>query len=237
MTGRMVDAITIERKRLFEQVATYLERQILSGVMKPGDRLPGERDLQARFGVGRPAIREALIALQSSGLIEISSGAAARVAMPTASGVLAGMMPAVLQILSTEEGQRHFQRVRLFFECGIARHAAQNAQPEQLEKLAQALAANKETIGDPERFTATDIGFHYVLAEIMGNPVFTALHDAMSAWLEHQRTITLARPGQDVTAYGAHEKIFKAIARHDPDAAELAMQNHLLQLEQMYWET
>ena len=125
----MVEALTIERKKLFEQVAAHLESQILDGRLKPGDQLPPERDLQNRFGVGRPAIREALITLQRAGLVEISNGARARVAMPTAHGVFSGIGSAVRQMLSTEEGQRHFQGVRFFFETALARAAARDATP------------------------------------------------------------------------------------------------------------
>ena len=67
----MSDRTTIDRRKLFEQVAAHLQREILDGTLKPGDRLPPERELQIRFGVGRPAVREALITLQRAGLIEI----------------------------------------------------------------------------------------------------------------------------------------------------------------------
>ena len=117
----MVDPLVIERKKLFEHVATHLEGQILSGKLKPGDQLPPERDLQSRFGVGRPAIREALISLQKAGLVELTNGARAKVLMPTASHIFTGMAPAVRQMLSTELGQRSFQGARMFFEVGLAR--------------------------------------------------------------------------------------------------------------------
>src|SRR5579883_2742152 len=231
----MTEPIAINRQKLFEQVAAHIERQILGGALRPGDRLPTERELQTRFGVGRPAIREALITLQRAGLIEISNGAPARVSMPTASGVLAGMMPAVLQMLSTEDGQHHFQRVRMFFECGLARQAAREANEAQVEKLRAALAANKAAIGDRDLFIATDIAFHFVLAEITGNPVFIALHDAMSAWLRQQRTVTLERQGQDQVAFRAHARIYQAVEARNQNAAEEAMREHLLQLEEAYW--
>ena len=93
MKGRQLSDI-IDRRKLFEQVAAHLEASILSGDLKPGDRLPTERELQTTYGVGRPAVREALITLQRSGLIEIANGAPARVAMPTASVVLGNAMPA-----------------------------------------------------------------------------------------------------------------------------------------------
>ena len=226
----------LERKKLFEQVAEHLEAQILAGGLRPGDRLPPERDLQARFGVGRPAIREALISLQKSGLVELSNGAPARVATPTAQGVLAGVNPAVRQMLTSAQGHRHFQDVRLFFETGLARRAATDANADQLVLLKAALDDNEAAIGARDLFIETDVAFHFVLAQMTGNPVFVALHDSMSSWLKQQRAVTLDVEGQDQTAFEAHQCIYEAIARHDPDAAEAAMRTHLLQLQATFWD-
>jgi GntR family transcriptional regulator, sialic acid-inducible nan operon repressor len=222
-----VDAGLIDRRKLFEQVASHLEREILQGKLKPGDRLPPERDLQARFGVGRPAIREALITLQRSGLVEIGNGAPARVARPKVEAIVAGMIPAVHQMLAGAEGQRQLQGVRLFMEVGLVRHAALSATPAQLEKLREALGVNREAVGDVENFIRTDVAYHFVFAEIIGNPVFVALHDAMSAWLLQQRQIALQEPGEDERGYEAHERIYQAVVARDPDAAEAAMRDHL----------
>jgi GntR family transcriptional regulator, sialic acid-inducible nan operon repressor len=235
MKGQMVEALTIDRKKLFEQVAAHLERQILEGKLRPGDQLPPERDLQVRFGVGRPAIREALITLQRSGLLEIANGTRARVAMPTASAVVTGMGSAVRQMLSSAEGQRHFQGVRFFFETGLARDAARRATPGLVETLRAALGANEAAIGDRERFIETDVAFHLVLAQFTGNPIFAALHDAMSGWLKEQRVVTLEAEGQERIAFEAHAAIFRAIAAGDPDAAEAAMAAHLQQLAATFW--
>jgi GntR family transcriptional repressor for pyruvate dehydrogenase complex len=231
----MLETVTIERKKLFQQVAAHLEGLILDGRLKPGDQLPPERDLQNRFGVGRPAIREALIALQRSGLIEISNGTRARVAMPTAHDLVSGMGSAVRQMLSTDDSQRHFQGVRFFFETGLARHAARAATPSQIERLEEKLACNRDAVGDRERFIETDVAFHFVLAEITGNPVFIALHDALSGWLKEQRVVTLDAPRQERIAYKAHAAIFEAIASRDADRAEEAMADHLRQLEKTFW--
>lgn len=236
MIGSEMEPLSIDRRKLFEQVASHIERQILGGALKPGDRLPAERDLQARFGVGRPAIREALIALQRAGLVEISNGAPARVAMPTASGVLAAAVPAVRQMLSDRDGQRHFQEVRLFLEAGLAREAARDATPDDLDRLEAALEENRRAIGDRQRFVATDIAFHFVLAEITKNPIFLALHDAMSEWLTEQRVVTLEAPGQDRIAFEAHQAIHDAIRARDADRAESAMRDHLQQLSRAFWQ-
>ena len=235
MIGQMSETETIDRRKLFEQVAAHLERQILDGRLLPGDQLPPERDLRDRFGVGRPAIREALIALSRAGLVELTNGARARVAKPTASGVLAGVLPAVRQLLSTDQGHRHLQRVRQFFEVGLARQVAREATEADLARLGEALARNEAAVGDEPLFIRTDIAFHYVLADVTRNPVFTALHDALSAWLADQRIVTLADPGQDRVAYAAHKRIHDAIVARDADAAEAAMREHLEQLAATYW--
>ena len=231
----MVEPLVIERKKLFEHVAAHLEAQILAGRLKPGDQLPPERDLQISFGVGRPAIREALISLQKAGLVELTNGARARVTMPTATHIFSGMAPAVRQMLSADEGQRHFQGARLFFETGLARHAALHAGPDDLAALEAALERNRLAIGDRERFTATDIAFHLELARIARNPVFIALHDQISEWLKEQRVVTLAASGQDRTAFEAHRAINAGIAARDPDRAEAAMRVHLEQLADTFW--
>jgi DNA-binding FadR family transcriptional regulator len=236
MSDTLPDALSIDRRKLFEQVAAHLEREILQGKLKPGDRLPPERDLQVRFGVGRPAIREALITLQRSGLIEIGNGAPARVSMPTAEGVVAGMMPAVLQMLQTPTGQRHFQDVRLFVESGLARRAARATSEEDVARLEAALQANFAAIGNRQRFIETDVAFHLVIAETTRNPVFIALHDAMSTWLRQQREVSLDIPHQEEIAYAAHRRIFEAIRTRDADAAEAAMADHIVQLTGSYWD-
>ena len=223
----MAEQVYIDKRKLFEHVAAHLEQQILTGKLKPGDRLPPERDLQAKFGVGRPAIREALIILQRGGLIEIGNGAPARVAMPTAAGVVAGLMPAVQQIISGREGQKQLQAVRLFMEVGLVRHAAITATDADLALLAEALEANRRALGDAAAFIRTDVAFHHVFARIIGNPVFLALHDAMSTWLTEQRRIALIETGEDRKGYEAHVRIHDAVAAHDADAAEEAMRQHL----------
>jgi GntR family transcriptional regulator, sialic acid-inducible nan operon repressor len=232
----MVEPLNIERRKLFEHVAAHLEDQIVSGKLRPGDQLPPERDLQERFGVGRPAIREALITLQRSGLIETSNGSRARVSMPTASNIFNGVTPAIRQMLATDEGQRAFQGARAFFEAGLARNAARIATDAELKELAAALDANRIAIGDTAAFIRTDIAFHLVLARIAKNPVFIALHDQISGWLKEQRVVTLAMHRQDETAYLAHEAIYRAVAARDADAAEQAMTDHLNQLAAAYWQ-
>lgn len=232
----MAEPILIDRRKLFEQVAAHLERDIISGKLRPGESLPPERDLQAMFGVGRPAIREALITLQRAGLVDIGNGAPARVARPNMRDVVAGMMPAVHQIIANAEGQKQLQGVRVFMEVGLVRSAAVNATEEDLKQLQQTLKANKEAIGDAVAFARTDIAFHRMFAEITRNSAFLVLHDAMSDWLREQRRIALMEKDEDKAGYAAHARIYAAVAAHDPDAAETAMRAHLESGAKAFWK-
>jgi GntR family transcriptional repressor for pyruvate dehydrogenase complex len=220
-------SVIIDRRKLFEQVAAHIQRDILEGRLKPGDRLPPERELRSKFGVGRPAIREALITLQRSGLLEMGNGARARVTLPTVRNVVEGMIPAVQQMLVSADGHHQLQGVRLFVEIGLVRHAALNATDQDLEKLKEALEANKQTIGNRTAFIQTDVAFHFRFAEMMRNPAFLALHEAISTWLLRQRQIALQEPDEDQRGYDAHAKIYAAVAAHDPDLAEAKMREHL----------
>jgi GntR family transcriptional repressor for pyruvate dehydrogenase complex len=134
---------------------------------------------------------------------------------------------------------RNFQNARLFFEVGLARHAARHATSEDVGQLRAALEANQAALDDLPRFERTDVAFHYVLAVIPRNPIFTAIHAAIVEWLVQQRHITLnwrGRKGTAETAYAAHRAIHDAIAGRDPDRAERAMRDHLAHVASVFWE-
>jgi GntR family transcriptional repressor for pyruvate dehydrogenase complex len=176
-----------------------------------------------------------LIVLHRAGLLKLANGAPSRVAMPIAKGILAGNHPAVLQILSADEGQKHFQDSRMFFECGLARQAAKEAGPTDVARLREALSSNEGAIGDLERFVQTDMEFHLAIARISQKTVIVAMNDALSEWLRQQRVVTLKTSGLDRVAYSAHAEIFAAIKAHDPDRAEMAMRDHLEEIAEEFW--
>src|SRR3954453_13179251 len=106
-----------------------------------------------------------MITLHRYRLVPVAKLLRAFFQMPTASTVVSGRGSAVRQMLSSGDGQRHFQGVRFFFETGLARAAARDATNEDVTRLEAALAANKVAIGNRPRFVATDVAFHFVLAE------------------------------------------------------------------------
>lgn len=223
----------VKQRRLFESVAEHLEQMIQDGEFSESERLPSERELMRHFGVGRPSVREALQHLRKLGLVEIRSGERARVTRPTPQFVIEALASPARRLISEPGGIQNFQNARIFFEVGLARNAALNATPEDLETLAEALEANRLSIGNLKNFERTDVGFHYVLAVIARNPIFTAIHAALAEWLLEQRRTTLAA-GEDVAAFEAHRAIYAAVASGDPDRAEQTMRDHLEYVARRY---
>jgi GntR family transcriptional repressor for pyruvate dehydrogenase complex len=236
MTGIPAQLGAVRRHRLYEEIAGRLEAMIHDGQYLPGDRLPSERDLMKHFGVGRPAVREALFALQKMGLVAINSGERARITQPTPKVVFESLAGAARHLLAAPDGVRHFQEARVLFEVSLARFAAAHATSSDLAELKRALEANHQALDSIYEFERTDVAFHYVLAVIPRNPIFTAIHEAIAAWLIEQRAITLQTPGQKFIAYRAHEEIFDAIAARDPGRAEGVIRAHLDQVAATYWQ-
>ncbi len=217
----------VERRTLSEQVAEQLETEILEGRLSENAQLPSERELMEQFGVGRPAVREALFYLQRLGLIAINSGTRARVIRPTAEAVMARLSGVTRQLLAKPDGQQYFQEARAMFEISLARYAAVNASEEDLQRLHDALQDNRDAIGDEARFKRSDNDFHGVLASIGRNPIFDAIHVALSEWLDDRRAQVLQQEGEDKAATAAHTELVEAIESRNPDAAEAAMRRHL----------
>jgi GntR family transcriptional repressor for pyruvate dehydrogenase complex len=139
-------------------------------------------------------------------------------------------------LLAQPDGMRLFQDARALFEVGLARLAAERATDADVAELAEALEANRRAIGDPEAFKRTDVAFHYRLAEIARNPIFTAICEAVAEWLTEQRTTSGRAPQSSKLAFAAHKRVFEAVAARDPDAAQAAMQQHLDTVAKLYWK-
>jgi GntR family transcriptional regulator, sialic acid-inducible nan operon repressor len=229
-----MESTIILRRKISDEVADRLEAMICNGQFSAGDQIPSERDLMKMFGVGRPAIREGLFSLQKMGLLSVGSGSRARVTMPTAAKLVQSLSGAARLFLVQPNGVRHLQDARLLFEVALARQAASKATVDDIQKLEAALEENRRALDDPT-FGRTDVAFHYVIAEIPKNPVFTAICEALVEWLVEQRRIALENPGANQKAYRAHQRIFKAISEKDSDGAAAAMRDHLDDVARLYW--
>lgn len=219
----------IIRRKLSDGVFDRLLSLIEEGQFAPGDDLPSERDLMTRFGVGRPAVREALQSLAKMGLVSISHGKRASVRMPTALSLMSQIEPAARHLLnSSPTSLEQLKKARLFFETGMASEAAKIATADDVARLREALENQRRSHElEPANFVEADMAFHTTIAAITGNPIFEATSRAMLGWLKQFHQRLLRWEGNEHITLAEHEQILEAIAANDPKLAYDVMAGHL----------
>lgn len=226
----------IVKRKLSDDVTDRLLEMIESGGFAPGDTLPSERELMERFGVGRPAIREAMQSLQSAGLIAISHGQRPRVTQPTAHGIIAQIDLAARHLLNSSPASlEHLKDARRLFEAGIVRLAAEKATGEDVERIQTALDKQSQYFqAEPIKFVEADMAFHIAIAETTKNPIFIATSQAMLGWLKQFHFKILHWEGKEKITLAEHQIIIDLIAVNDHVGAEEAMIAHLNRSRSIY---
>jgi len=225
----------IVRKKLSDEVFARLKHMIETGELKAGDEMPSERELMERYGVGRPAIREAMQALAGKGLVEISQGERAKVLRITAETIIRQVdLPAKMMLSGSSDTLEHLKSARIFFERGMIREAATRATAEQIGELRALLEKQKQSLGDADAFIDADMEFHQCIARISGNPIFAAVSGAMLGWLKSYHTEMLIWTGRENFTLAEHEEIIRAIENGNADLAEKAMIKHLERSRALY---
>ncbi len=211
-----------DTRRLYQQTADRVRQLIASGQHHPGSRLPAERDLAQQLGVSRPSLREALIALEIDGTIEIRMGSGIYVlntAKPPGNGRSLGESPSELM------------QARAVVESAIVVQAAAMATEETLASLRAILAAMADDIAGGRKPIEHDRAFHLMIVESVGNALLTEIvvnlfderHSPMSAGIRDHFETT----GSWTAALEEHRAILAALEARDPLAAQTAMHSHL----------
>jgi DNA-binding FadR family transcriptional regulator len=228
-------AEAIQRRKIYQEVLDRLMERIRSGVIPPGSQLPSERELMEEYGVGRPAVREALQTLERSGIVEILHGERARVVVPTAERLVAQMAGGAMHLLRTQPGSlEHLKDARLFLETGTARIAAARASEEQVASLRLSIARHRASMVNLAQFIEQDMAFHREIAHISGNPIFPAIVEALFRWASEYYQSLVRAPGAEELTLAEHERIVDAIAARDPEGAAAAMRAHLTRANALY---
>jgi GntR family transcriptional repressor for pyruvate dehydrogenase complex len=206
------------------QVVEFVRRQIESGKLKPGMRLPAERDLAVEIGVSRPSLRSGLQTLQALGVLQSRQGAGTFISdgPPRLGG-------APLSFLAALHG---FTRDEMFearrvLEVGAASLAAERATMERITVLADEVSAMFASLDDPQEFLIHDVHFHKAVAAASGNPVLATLIETISGLVYESRKLTVERAHDLKESAEMHRRIYRAIKAGDPQKASDEMGMHL----------
>jgi GntR family transcriptional repressor for pyruvate dehydrogenase complex len=217
------------RSKVAERIATVLRKAIVDGRLRPGEKLPSERELAGRYAVNRSSIREAMKRLEAWGLVKIRHGGATRVSelflqkssdlLPQLLELGAKVDPAVLKDL-------HEIRALLLGWC--AEQAALKADPSSVERLHELVRQLESRKGDRRGLQELDYAFFEQLVAITGNRLLGLLGQVVRQVYLGQALGFEALYAPKVFDLGHHKKTVEAIRRRDAQAAGAAMRLHAL---------
>ncbi|WP_185232182.1 FadR/GntR family transcriptional regulator [Teredinibacter franksiae] len=221
------DSTPITKGRLYQRVAELLAETITTGEYPPGTRLPAERKLAERFDVSRPTIREAIIALEIAGYVEVRGGSGVYVCSETTSS---------LNSTDLDIGPFDILEARILVEGEAAELAARLISAEELTELRQALDDMvTENEGEPICEKA-DERFHMIIARATKNEAMVSVCEHL--WKLRNNSPISARILEKVRQAGSkprideHRMVLEALEKRDPIEARAAMREHLTRVIQ-----
>jgi GntR family transcriptional regulator, transcriptional repressor for pyruvate dehydrogenase complex len=209
-----------------EEVAGQLREMIHRGDLRPGMRLPPERDLAKQLGVSRPTLRAGIRTLAAVGVLHSKQGAGTFVND-------AGESPALdanpLHLMASLHGftSDEMFEARKAIEMDVAGLAAERATSEQLAAMSEEVAEMFASLDAPEDYLVHDMRFHQIVAAASGNRILTALMNMIATILFETRNKTVHRALDLKESAEQHRQIYRCIRDRNPKAAREAMHDHL----------
>jgi GntR family transcriptional regulator, transcriptional repressor for pyruvate dehydrogenase complex len=220
----------VRKNRRYEQVAEQIQQLIARGVLKPGDRLPAERELATKFGVGRGSIRDAIRTLEIMGVVEPRHGHGTVVRELSADSLV---VPLASVLSQKRELVAELLDVRRMIEPGLAARAAENATEQEIEHMEEILERQREKMRRGEPTIEEDSEFHYAIAVAARNTVVLRVLDVLMDLLRESRTRSLQVPGRLERSFAGHRRVLRAIKRRDAAAAQATVRQHLKEIEEI----
>jgi GntR family transcriptional repressor for pyruvate dehydrogenase complex len=214
--------------RVADKVADQLMKFISDGMVKMGDRLPSERELAEQMGVSRASVREALQQLEMQGMIEIVHGGGSVVRNITGQEIRK-----TIELFLERDPKRVLElaELRAFMEAWAAREAARNRTDAELETIRGYLEEMERDFEKGQIRYDVDFKYHTEIASATHNTIYLHLIDNIynlinySIKIHHEEVFT-GRDDQE-KILNHHRNVFNAIRDRNPDAAEVAMKEHL----------
>ena len=223
------DFQAIRRNKVYEEVAKQIERLILKK-LKPGDKLPAERELAKMLRVSRSSIRDAIRSLELVGLVEPRQGAGTVVREISADALL---NPLANVLVYKRQQVSELLDFRKMLEPQLAARAAKHASAEEMAEMEEILRRQDEKLSRGELAIEEDSEFHYSVAMASDNRVVLKLLDVLMDLLRKTRKRSLQVEGRPQKSLAGHRQILAAIEKRDAEAAEAAMRRHIQDVEEI----
>ena len=220
----------VRRSKVYEEVAARIRRLIADGRLKPGDKLPPERELAVALGVSRTSVRDAIRTLQMTGLVEPRQGEGTVVRELSTEALVA---PIASALLTRRDLLADLIAVRRMIEPAMARDAARHATPDEIRQMESILTRQAARLEAGGLAIDEDSAFHDMIARASRNQVVLKVIDVLMDLLREGRERSLQVRGRPQRSLRGHRQILEAIRRRDGDAAARAMLSHLEQIEEM----
>jgi GntR family transcriptional repressor for pyruvate dehydrogenase complex len=214
----------VNRISISDEIVNQIMARISTGELKPGQRLPSERELCKMFAAGRSSLREALRCLCIVGVLNARVGEGTSVAAD--GGKFFGRM-AEWRVITERHDIEDMMELRTAIEGVTAASAALRGDEQDLARLQALLVKMEDSIDNEKRFAAFDLDFHLALAKACGNLLILDLLAMIRTQLENTLSRVLLLPNARPLSLKEHTAVVRAIKRRDPDAARKAMQAHL----------
>lgn len=223
-----IDVDVVRKTKLYEKIAEQIHHLIRDGVLKPGDKLPPERELAEMFQVSRSSLRDAIRALELTGLVEPRQGERTVIRTPSTDSLI---NPLAAMLLLERELVGELLEFRGMIEPTLARRAATYASTEDINHLRDILSRQKEKVDRGELAIEEDSEFHYAIANVAKNSVVLKVLDAFMDLLRESRKQSLQVQGRLQKSLAGHHQILQAIEQRDASTAETAMRRHIEEIE------
>ncbi|KEA65284.1 Transcriptional regulator, GntR family [Marinobacterium lacunae] len=218
----------IERESIAEKVVDRILNLIQAGNLKPGDKLPSEKELMAVFNVSRPTLREALRALSILGITATRKGGGSYISDLRAKDLL---KPLEFFVSIEDKSIPDIFECRRILECEMVAKAAAKVTDDNIEEFERLIAIQKDAVDDPVAFRISDQKFHELLATVAGNAVLSRLADGMYNIAMDARRKATEIDGVLPQSIQDHQAIVDALKLRDADQAAAAMKTHLENIE------
>jgi DNA-binding FadR family transcriptional regulator len=213
-----------------DELAAQIERQIVTGELPTGAKIPSERQLSEQFGVSRPVVREALRSLVERHLVDVQPGRGSFVRDPRSNEAAARLDSFYRLRMVTP---RNLVEARTMLECTATALAAQRATQDDLDAMERALVhfAHANGIIEQARY---DIAFHLAVVRAAANPVIETMFSSITGLTVELMLRSLSDPSVTKVSLPYHQQILDGIRRRDAEGAQRAMAEHLAVATTLY---